>query len=312
MLVDRETIINAREKIRKLKRGLEPVFGKFEPIYDINVPEKENSDVPYKIIGAKWIPADDVDDKDEITACMIMPPDRDYRNRYYQGTDPIASPTGHSMMASCIWDRAAQTEDGQTEAPVCYIYYRKQHDPKASYLQCLLMGLYYDTNHQAGQKQGVPELIENNIGISYYDYCSEKGFSRKIILNSEIAEIDLRGGGALWGLNTSGKGNNRRKIRVVYKLGELIKVFGQNIYFDTFWKELETYANVGKDGESWQPVDKKQYFDDSLDGTSFAKICSDSFPHLKTHKVEKQEIGKTERKTKMVRTREGKLIREYA
>ena len=285
---------------------LKPVYGKFEPIYDQNVAEKDNSDVPYKIIGARWVAADDMDDKDEVTTCMIMPPDRDWRNRYFQGTDPIAADTGSSFMSSCIWDRAAQTKNGQTEAPVCYIYHRKPHDQEATFLQCLLMGLYYDTNSPSNQKEGVKELIENNIGALYIKYLQDKDFGKRIVMNMELSEMDLRGGGSLYGINTSGHGNNRRKKIVVGKLGEVIKYFGQNIYFDIFWKECETYVNLGKDGESWKPVDKN-YRDDCLDSTAFAKICSDSFAFLPLKKVEKEEIHRKVIRKKLVRNKQGNL-----
>jgi len=257
-LVSKEIIDTARAKIRGLDTEKKAVAGYFEPIYDTTRPTPED-DVPYKIIGANWIPLDDSGDPEMISAYMISPPDHRYKDRYYQGTDPIQNETGISFMGSTIWDDHIELIDKTiTEAPVCFVYHRKQHDPKSSYLQCMLMGIYYDTG---SVKRGVPQLIENNAGTGYKDYIDAKGYSSKITYNSEIFDLDMHGGGALWGINISGRGN-KRKLKVVGRLRELVMTYSPNILFDTFWRELETYVNVQKADETWQPVDKRHYRDD--------------------------------------------------
>ncbi len=269
-LVSKEMIDEAHQRIRNISK--KAIAGYFDPIYDTNLPTPDD-DVPYKIIGATWVPLDDNDDPDKITAWMVARPNNDWRDRYYMGTDPITNETGISFMASTIWDSHIELEGGiVTEAPVCFIYHRKQYDPKATYLQCLLMRLYYDTNHAQGAKKGVPELIENNAGLNYKEYVDKKGFTSTIIYNSEIFDMDMHGGGAVWGINISGRGN-RRKMKVVGKLREMVLMYHKNILFQTFWRELETYINVQKADETWQPVDKKIYRDDCLDATIYSYIC---------------------------------------
>ena len=84
-------------------------------------------------------------------------------------------------MASTIYDdHIPLDDDGEevTQAPVCLLYHRKQHDHRASFLQCLLMGIYYDNSQE---KRGVPELIENNIGTNYKTYKEDKGFEHSIV-----------------------------------------------------------------------------------------------------------------------------------
>lgn len=286
LLLDRDFIVKQRERIREMRHDYRPVLGWFEPIYDQTKPEPETSDTPFKIVGSVFVPADDNSDMDKVSAAMMLRPNYDWENRYFQGTDPISNETGISFMASAIWDRHVEALDRVTEAPVCLIYHRKAHDPKSTFLQCLLMGLYYDTNHPEGAKQGVPELIENNIGGNYKEYQENKGFYKRIVFNKQLPDNDMMGGGPNWGINTSGRGQNRRKMRVVYKMRELAKLYGNNIHFDVFWKEMETYVNHMKSEETWGPMDKRNNRDDALDGITFSYICSLAHANLPTRKRE--------------------------
>lgn len=285
-LIPKEMIEEGISNIIALEAKWKPQQGYFEPIYDINKPEtNEASDVPYKIIGANWVPVDD-NETDMATAFMLFPPDRDYLDRYYQGTDPIGNETGLSFMCSVIWDKWIQVKDENnteftTQAPVCMVYHRQQQNPKATFLQCLLMGLYYDNNIV---KRGVPHLVENNIGLTFKEYLDNKGFINSLVLNKQLP-LDLQSSGANWGVNTQGR--NGRKAMVVYKLRECLYAYYKNIYFKIIFKELETYFNkpTSTGTESWQPVDKKLYRDDGLDGLSFSYICARCFdnkqPRLK-------------------------------
>jgi len=306
-LISKEMIEDGIARIRKLSPENKPQAGYFEPIYDTGSPANEMSDVPYKIVGANWIPIDDDDDPDKITAYMVTRPDRDWTNRYFQGTDPIGNETGVSYMSSVIWDSHIELPDGSvTEAPVCMVYHRKQYDPKSSYLQCVLMGLYYDTQEQ---KKGVPELIENNIGTNYKEYKENKGFGLSVVLNSEISDREIRGGGAMWGINTSGRGMNRRKMKVVGKLRECVTAYWKNIYLAIIWRELETYVNVYKSEETWQPSDKKIYRDDGIDALSFSYICRMCYSYKKAYKKGSSDIKKKV-KSELVRLPNGDLSRK--
>lgn len=308
-LVSREMIDEAHTRIRNLPE--KAVVGYFEPVYDINFPTPED-DVPYKIVDATFVPLDDDDDPDKITAWMVMRPNIKWRDRYYMGTDPITNETGISFMASTVWDSHIELSSTDepvvvTEAPVCFIYHRKQYDPKATYLQCLLMRLYYDTSAR-GAKKGIPELIENNAGLNYKEYLDRKGFDSTIIYNSEIYDLDMRGGGAVWGINISGRGN-RRKLKVVGRLREMILTYHKNIHFTTFWRELETYVNVQKADETWQPVDKKIYRDDCLDATAYAYICRLSSSR-QARKIDGDEKSEKRVKWELSRDENWNLVRK--
>lgn len=297
-LVSKDLIIESQLKVRRMDATIRPVPGYFEPVYDYTQKQPENSDTPYKIIDATWCTVDDFE-HDKITAYMLTPPDKKWINRYYQGTDPIGNETGISFMSSVIWDSNIPLDGGVvTEAPVCLLYHRKQYNPKETYMQCVLMGLYYDTNGTLNRKNGVPELIENNIGINYKEFKERLGYGKNIVLNTELFDRDMQGGGSKWGVNTSGMGRNRRKMKVIGKLRELIMAYHKNILFEIFWRELETYVNVVKTSdETWQPVDKKIYRDDCLDATSFAYICRCSYSHRipKLKEEENNTIGKMKR-----------------
>ena len=89
----------------KVKKGFSLVTrGYFEPIFDENQPAHETSDVPYKIVGANFVPTEDMDQR--ATAYIFSHPKADWRNRYFSGTDPIQANTGTSNMACAIWDKA--------------------------------------------------------------------------------------------------------------------------------------------------------------------------------------------------------------
>ena len=272
-LVPKELIDKGIERIRKTEIDCKPVEGYFEPVYDLLQPMPDTSDVPYKIVDAKFIPIDDDDDRSLISCRMLKKPDRAWKDRYYQGTDPIAVETGISYFASTIIDSHAETPDGEfTKAPVCLLYHRKPHDHKTSFLQSILMGLYYDTNNKERLKKGVPELIENNIGTNYKDYKEAKGFWGSIVLNGELPAPEARGGGQKWGMNTSGSGVVR-KLYMVGRLRDFVLNYHQNIYIQIYFKELLTYVNIQKTQESWQPLDKRIHRDDALDSLALAYIC---------------------------------------
>ena len=309
-LVSRDIITEGLEQIRNLPMEAKPVYGYFEPVYDLNKKESDTSDTPYKIIDANFIPVDD-ENKDEWSTIMVLMPDRKWKDRYYQGTDPIANETGLSYMASTIWDKYIMVTDGEntfvTQAPICMVYNRKQNDPKYTFLQCMLMGIYYD-NLPKGMKQGVPELLENNIGTAYKEYRGVKGFNKNLVYNTELP-VDFRGGGSTWGVNVTGKGSVRKRM-VVAKMRELFTMFSKNIFFAVLFKELETYVNkTSESGESWQPLDKRIYHDDGLDGTTYSYICSLCYAHKTPHTEDDPQKLIKHIKYKMVRDNSGHLNR---
>ena len=133
-------------------------YGFFEPILDFSRPTPDLL-TEYKIIGAKWVSTGSREDVSTSAVVIHHPPQGEkWKNRWYQGTDPINSETGHSMMCSAIWDSLTNS--------VSSVVFHRDRKFKQTYLQVLLQSLYYD---QIG-RGGVKELVENNIGDMHVDF----------------------------------------------------------------------------------------------------------------------------------------------
>jgi len=281
-LMSRDFIDKNLLKIRNMREEMQPVHGYFKPIFDKNKPV-ENEDVPFKIIGAEFVAAND-DEMDKTTAVMLHRPKQGWIDRYYQGTDPISSDTGSSKMASAIWDKQYKTIS-------CLVNFRQPSNPKASFLQSMLMGIYYDTNGS----EGVRELLEKNIGLAYRNYKESKGYLNSLVINGEIEESLQSGASSDVGIDTKGV----RKDFIVARMGEMFRTFGDNIYLEVLFHQLTTFVckatRTGK--PTWQPLDKRHYYDDALDAAVFAYICSLSFfdlipKNITTERIEKKKVWK--------------------
>ena len=266
-LVSSETIwpmesINKQIKVIKNLPALEkPKYGHFIPLYDYGNKKDERSDVPYEISGAEFIPVEDGDPA--ATTIIFRHPEEKWTNRYFQGTDPVYTETGHSLMASAIWDNV----DGTVAACMNY----RTQDYRYCYLQALLLGLYYDNRN-------CRNLVESNVGSGYNDYIDNKGFWRTLVPNNMLS-VHLRiVAGQKMGINK--KGNTGRFI--LNKLQELLEVYGKNIFIEEFFIQLKTYVRkTSREGhESFKVENAKYYYDDVIDAVTYAYICAQSFAHL--------------------------------
>lgn len=253
-------------RIYSVPAGERVQYGYFEPVFDRSVPLQE-SDVPYKVIGAKWIPTTGMDDE-RTSACIKRHPEPNWEYRYYQGTDPINSETGHSKMSSSIWD-ALDDSDAAT------VFYRT-NNPKEAYLQCTLLGLYY----QPGQ--GCPELLENNIGDGYYDYLEAKGFSRRLIATQALPQSLHTNSGKWWGIsnrtNTAG--------RIINRLIEMLDECKERIHTPWFWLQLKTFIEKTLTGAAnsasgrqtrYQAADLRYNYDDAIFSKTFSRIAAQCY-----------------------------------
>lgn len=242
----------------KFKRGyFEPIFG------DIKQPE--NSDIPFNIVGANFIPTEDIDPR--ATVLIFLDPQKGWKNRYWQGTDPIASDSGQSNMSSAVWD-------AHFNSIAAILDFRSQ-DTNYVYLQTLLLGLYYSED---GGETPIPELIESNLGKAYSLYKMSKGrkFESSLVLNSELPQGFRNQSSILYGIDTKGV----RKRLMVNKLFEIISIYGEHIYIPTFWGQLKTFhcEKSDKGNDLWGPLDRRYHRDDELDATTFSYICRECFP----------------------------------
>jgi hypothetical protein len=283
-LVPKEFIDSNKDRLRYITVKERPVPGYFEPVYDYTVRREDVIGIPYKIIGANFIPYDDKDsDTSKISAYVHIRPDNKWVNRFYQGTDPINAETGNSKFASVVWDAKLNTA-------ACVLNYRKKHAHKEAYLQSILMSLYYDPKFN-GSKVGIPELIENNIGTSYKDYKELLGYMDNIVYNKELP-IDLHGGGAYWGVNSKAK----KKEIIITKGKDCLMTYGNNFNHNIIFNQLDTYIpKATTTGVSWQPADKRLYNDDVLDALFYSYICREVFSHLKPENMEQVSVNEMKR-----------------
>ena len=279
-LVSQDIISEGIDRVRNMPPEERGVYGYFEPIFDINTPADEHNDVPYRIIGARFIPCDD-SNMDRTTVFMVHKPSAGWYHRYYQGTDPIAAETGTSNHASTVLDDLFQE-------PACILNFRKKYDHKYVFLQCLLMGLYYDINSPDGRKKGIPELVEANIGANYIDYKTSKGYGRSLVYNSQLPPR-FRGGPQLVGVDNKGI----RALAIIDKMSETINSYHRKFKAEVIFTQLETFNRTttatGKD--VWGPKNKKINRDDVLFSTTYSYICKEAFPDRYPYEEERVVVG---------------------
>lgn len=293
LLVGIDWINQNAERIKNTQHKFRPVKGYFEPIYDETVPMDENSDVPFKIVGAQFVPLDDLhDDMGRASVEILVHPKKNWKYRYYQGTDPIMSDNGYSNMGSVIFD-------AHFNAPVAILNYRDP-DHKYTFLQTMLLGLYYGDGSDC-----VPELVEGNIGTAYMDYKEAKGFGRYLVSRHELPEY-LQGGQNHLGIDNRG---NRNKF-IVNKLYEVLSAYGKKIFFGVIFKQLRTFQCIisPKGNETWGVSDFKKFHDDVLFGLVFSYICALCFSHREPKDCSSESNQYTIRHT-LVRDGNGNLRR---
>lgn len=281
------TINQCLDKIRtkKQKKQLEYVRGHFVPVYDMSVKYGEESDVPYKIIGAKFQACSDNDIiRNTANACvtMIMRPDRKWRNRYWQGTDPIFTASGFSNMGAAVFD-------GLLKRISCYIDMRHE-DYRFCYLQCVLMKMYYGTVNGNSSITPIKDLVESNVGGEYINYNKQKGLSSSMVKNDRLKPT-LQGGGNTVGIR---KMVGLSAKTMITELEEMLITCIDTLDCDRFFEQLKTYVRkVTKNGkETYEPQNKRHHKDDVLDGGLYAYINYKSHERYKPELIGTQETVK--------------------
>lgn len=294
LLVSATWINDQIDRIRNVPHKFKTKKGYFEPVYDYTSLAGENSDVPYKIVGATFIPLDESrDDMSRASVEIFVDPNKLWVDRYYQGTDPIMSDNGYSNMASAIYDAYFNT--------IAAVVNYRDSDHKYTFLQTLLLGVYYDTEG----KGGVPELVESNIGTAYINYKEEKGFFNSLVHRAELPDY-LSGGTSVIGIDNRGQ----RSRFIINKMIEMISLAGRKIYILEYFKQLTTFTCTvtQKGAEVWGVSDKRQFQDDILYGAVFAYICRLSFDRKVPQNIEGLKNNYTVR-WKMVRNKDLTLSR---
>ena len=252
-------VIN-RHLDRIYKKRIKPKKGYFEAIYDINKPLGEGSFIPYVPIGANFIPVKDFDKR--ATAVMYAERNKDWINRYYRGTDPIFSTSGHSKMGSAIFDCV--------EGSISCIVNSKSMDYRYDYFQAILMGIYYGN---------VPDLVETNVGKEYINLVDSCSYYWTLLTNKMLPPY-------LQTKNTTEPvGINKKRdnaIFIVNKLSELLDMHQEKIDCDIFWHQLKTFTRRTRpDGQTvYNVADARFYYDDIIDAVNYSYICWLAHSHI--------------------------------
>ena len=268
------------KKNKKSKRLY--IKGHFVPIYDTSVKMHDESDVPYKIIGSKFVAASDEDiisGSPNSCVTIILKPDYDYKDRYYKGVDPIFTATGHSNFGSAVWDDLEKDF-------AAYIDF-KHEDYRYCYLQSLLLNLFYSPM-KGGICDGIPEIVESNVGGEYVSYIKDKGFRRILVKQEKLPEV-LQIGGDEFGIK---KHSNAPFI--INQLEQMLVLHIDTIQTDRLYEQLKTYVRKvtkSKKSFTYEPSNKRFHRDDMLDGSIYAWICKQCFPTRFPYK-ESSDIAK--------------------
>lgn len=298
-LVDEDVIETSLERIRKSKKEQNFTLTKhgfFEPIYDTSQPTQDGSDVPFKIIGATFIPTSDIDER----ACVeiFLDPVEGWVDRYFKGTDPIDTDTGLSYFASTVWDKYYKT-------PAAILNWRTR-DYRQVFLQSLLLSLYYDTKTV---KKGIRDLIESNRGTSYYQYIENKGYGNEAVLNYQLPHAFQNKTTINEGVGIDNKGI--RNTMIINNMFEMLSAYSNNFWHSIVFDQLKTFVCTVSDKgkEMWGPANKKHFRDDTLFSTTFSYICAEKcFPELEPFNSKKQDSAFVIRH-ELVRDKNGKLKR---
>ncbi len=277
-LIPMDMIVKQQNRItdRCHRKGLQPVPGRFEPVYDLSVELPPGSPFKHPVKDAIWRPAH-MDDLDA-PVFMFMPPEEGWSNRYTQGTDPIANDGGFSRFSSAIWDsvgRVIHAEAGDEFVPTvsCILNYRNTNTMEL-FMQCALMGMYYKNKGQRACR----ELLEINVGHRYADLkCGPVFNLRESLLTRHELLPKYKIGNAtnIIGVDLKG-GKGSRKESLQGDLVELLRNHGHNIWYYTFWSQVRNISVDSKpDGSvQWGARNKNVHNDDLVYAVAYAELCA--------------------------------------
>lgn len=303
-LTSSETVLPHDEinfHIGRTENNTEKMYGFFKPIYDMSKPLAEGSFVPYRIKGAEFVRTKQ--GSEVATAIVYTTPERGWVNRWFQGSDPIISSTGHSKNASAIWD--AYNKEQRISAIVNFRT-KPNEDVKYNYLQSYLMGRWYNPAPLPHR-----HLIEINAGQYMIEWIKDVMLDGYSLVSSKklIKPFSQDVGG--WGIRK----DSRNARFIVYKLQELLEMYSGNINSLDFWKQLKTYVKYEYKNSiqssdlsfAYRPENKKFDYDDVIDAIIYSYICYLCYEYL-TPKKTSEQGSKSNVQHRMTRDRQGNLI----
>lgn len=274
--------------------------GRFAPVFG-SAAMPEGSWYRKNVTGVQWVPSDDTDYNAPISIITGGHPKKNWRNRHYQGTDPVQHDKGQSLQSSFIWD-------AHWGMPVAMCNGRYD-DPNLMHEQVALMGMYYADEGQLF----TPHLIENNMGTGYIDFVSSPFFERGksyLVPNLRLPEF-LQGGGSDIGLRMTG----RTKYEVVNILKSICNTHGHKVLFRSVWNQLQHFTQIqGGDVPKWKSSDPDKFPDDQLIALPLSYICRLSFWNRMPQQMDatKSATNTAPATMVLVRDQDGNLDYSYA
>ena len=283
-LTSSKTLISIREinkehdKIYNLPQEKKPKYGYMAPIYDQNSPlspdVQEFTGLTHKLAGAEFVPLGD-DNLQLASTVIFMEPDRSWINRYYKGTDPTQEDTGTSDFASAVWDAEINTVSAITKV--------RTGNRKEDFLQSLLLNIYYSPHGE-----GIPELVESNVGRNYMDYMDLLGFSECIIPNTMLPHYLATKTGNKDGISKKGKNG----VYIISAMRMTMIEYGWRIFIPEYWVQAKTFVKkITQHGNAtWGPSNKRYYKDDVMDGITYSKMAADAYIDEKPQNTRDPEV----------------------
>ena len=246
-----------------------PVGGSFVPIYDMSRPL--TGFVPYAIKEVNFVPSGDA-----TAPVFIMPdcyPELNWINRYYQGTDPINSQSGNSLMASAIWD--------QWKHRVCATLNSRSHDYRNEYLQAHLMNIFFGRP---------PHLIEINVGRELVNFIDELGGMRSVVVQAMLPESLKVNSAEDYGIRKMTSNTPFIHNRLI----EMLESYKDNIDVEVFFQQLKKFVKKDlKDGKTKFDVTDYRYAkSDMIYGILYSYICAQCYAHREPKDIENKDKKK--------------------
>ena len=274
--------INANlARIAMYEHETEIEYGYFEPIYDMNQPYIDDRYMPFKITGARWRKASGQDDP-RVRCTIYKHPDKNWTNRYYKGTDPINAETGHSKMASAVWDANENT--------VSAVMNYRSDMVKEDYVQSILLSIYYGDPY---------ELLEINIGEMYADYLDGKRRFNTLVPMKMLPKYMQTSTNRFVGVhNNAGTGKH-----IINKVIEMLGSYCGHIHIREFFTQLKTFVEKSTpSGKTrYQAQDLKYYYDDVIFAIVYAYLAAECYAHLVPRTISEQK-KRQKTKSRYVRT----------